>query len=136
MEFDHDFLQVQQYLKKVNPELVVILKDNFETDVELLEKLVLQIKIYGSKIIELYQSLDEICPTDRQIDKISIQNKLKPAKQSNFCGLINEIDYNQVWQALAKGFTNDTFKAIELLQQLDYQVQLKEEQKDKFIEFL
>jgi hypothetical protein len=43
-------------------------QNNVETELELFEKMILQIKIYGSKIIELYQSLDEICPTDRHLD--------------------------------------------------------------------
>ncbi|CAD8099238.1 unnamed protein product [Paramecium sonneborni] len=124
LEFDEDFYQIQNYVKQVNSNLVVLPQDNVESEIELFEKMILQIKIYGSKIIELYQSLDEICPTDRQIEAFIPQAK------------IEQIDYDQVWLALNKGFVNDTYKAMDLMQQLDYTIKLNQSQQGKFIEFL
>ncbi|CAK74459.1 unnamed protein product (macronuclear) [Paramecium tetraurelia] len=124
LEFDEDFYQIQNYVKQVNSNLVVLPQENVETEVELFEKMVLQIKIYGSKIIELYQSLDEICPTDRQLQAFIPQAK------------IESIDYDQVWLALNKGFVSDTYKAMDLMQQLDYKIKLNQSQQAKFIEFL
>ncbi|CAD8098626.1 unnamed protein product [Paramecium sonneborni] len=124
LEFDEDFYQIQNYVKQVNSNLVVLPQKNVESEIELFEKMILQIKIYGSKIIELYQSLDEICPTDRQIEAFIPQAK------------IESIDYDQVWLALNKGFVNDTYKAMDLMQQLDYNIKLSQSQQGKFIEFL
>ncbi|CAD8181018.1 unnamed protein product [Paramecium octaurelia] len=124
LEFDEDFYQIQNYVKQVNSNLVVLPQENVESEIELFEKMILQIKIYGSKIIELYQSLDEICPTDRQIEAFIPQAKLE------------QIDYDQVWLALNKGFVNDTYKAMDLMQQLDYSIKLNQSQQTKFIEFL
>jgi hypothetical protein len=63
---NNDFIQIQQCLYQINKDLVIVLPDQLMlNEFELMPQLLLQISIYGSKLIELYQTLDELCPTDR-----------------------------------------------------------------------
>ncbi|KAM3146393.1 hypothetical protein pb186bvf_001362 [Paramecium bursaria] len=125
MDFDEDFFRIQQDIRSINKDLVIINQNVFENSTALIQQLLLQIKIYGSKIIELYQSLDEICPTDRNTPK-----------QLTFTKIVNQIDYEQVWNALKMGFKYDVYKAMDLMQQIDYTVPYQKINKDQMCEYL
>lgn len=66
--FDDDFLKIQSFISKLNEDIVI---SNLETipDSELISQLIYQIKLYGTKIIELYETLDQQYPIGSKDDE-------------------------------------------------------------------
>ncbi|EAR88365.2 hypothetical protein TTHERM_00812820 (macronuclear) [Tetrahymena thermophila SB210] len=63
--FDKDFYSIQEYIQQFNEGITTINPDEIQSEKDLLEQLTYQVKMYGTKIIELYDVLDQYAQTDR-----------------------------------------------------------------------